>query len=315
MIELTTTRANAMVDPVLQVWGWEIPVYLFLGGLVAGMMVISGYFLFSGRWRNTRSACFVLPGLSLVLLSLGMLALFLDLEHKLFVWRLYTTFEPTSPMSWGAWILMLVYPALAANLLLRLPGPLRRRWSALAALSDRLTERPAALRWIGAMNMIWGGLLGVYTGVLLSALGARPLWNSALLGPLFLISGLSSAAAFVHLVARDTAERELLAKADNGFLVNELLLLALYLIGLLTSTESHVRAAGLLLGGAFGAVFWVGVVALGIVLPLVVQLLAVQHRVAHTPVAPLLVIAGGLALRFVIVQAGQASHWLHLAGS
>ena len=314
MTELTTTRANPMIDPALQVWGWEIPVYLFLGGLVAGMMVVSGYFLFSGRWRNTRSACFVLPGLSLVLLSLGMLALFLDLEHKLFVWRLYTTFEPTSPMSWGAWILVLVYPALAANLLLRLPGPLRRRWSSLAALSDRLIERPAALRWIGALNMVWGGLLGVYTGVLLSALGARPLWNSALLGPLFLVSGLSSAAAFVHLIARDTAERELLAKADNGFLVSELLLLALYLIGLLTSTEAHVQAAGLLLTGPFGAFFWVGVIALGIVLPLLVQLQAVEHRVLHTPVAPLLVIAGGLALRFVLVQAGQASHWLPIPG-
>ena len=127
MTELTTTRSNPMVDPALHVWGWEIPVYLFLGGLVAGMMVISGYFLFSGRWRNTRSACYVLPGLSLVLLSLGMLTLFLDLEHKAFVWRLYTTFEPRSPMSWGAWILVLVYPALLANLLLRVPGPLRAR--------------------------------------------------------------------------------------------------------------------------------------------------------------------------------------------
>ena len=57
-----------------------------------------------------------------------------------------------------------------------------------------------------------------------------------------------------------------------------------------------------------------GVVGLGIVVPLVVQLLAVEHRVAHTPVAPLLVISGGLVLRFVIVQAGQVSHWLRLAG-
>jgi formate-dependent nitrite reductase membrane component NrfD len=312
--ELTTTRSNPMVDPSLQVWGWEIPVYLFLGGLVAGMMVISGYFLFSGRWRNTRSACYVLPGLSLVLLSAGLLALFLDLEHKPFAWRLYTTFEPLSPMSWGAWILVLVYPALAANLLLRVPAPLRRRAPALGELSDRLVERPAALRWIGAINMILGGLLGVYTGVLLSALGARPLWNSALLGPLFLVSGLSAAAAFVHLIARDVAERELLAKADNGFLLAELVFLALFLIGLLTASGAHARAADLLLSGPFGALFWVGVVGLGIVVPLVVQLLAVEHRVAHTPVAPLLVIGGGLVLRFVIVQAGQVSHWLRLAG-
>jgi formate-dependent nitrite reductase membrane component NrfD len=303
-----------MVDPALHVWGWEIPVYLFLGGLVAGMMVISGYFLFSGRWRNARSACYVLPGLSLVLLSLGMLALFLDLEHKAFVWRLYTTFEPRSPMSWGAWILVLVYPALLANLLLRVPMPLRRRAPALGALSDRMVERPAALRWIGAMNMIWGGLLGVYTGVLLSALGARPLWNSALLGPLFLVSGLSAAAAFVHLIAPDVAERELLAKADNGFLIAELVFLVLFLIGLATASGAHARAADLLLAGPFGALFWVGVVGLGIVVPLFIQLLAVEHRVTHTPVAPLLVIAGGLVLRFVIVQAGQVSHWLHAAG-
>ena len=314
MIELTTTRANHLVDPVLEVWAWQIPVYLFLGGLVAGMMIISGYFLFSGRWRNTRSACFVLPGMSLVLLSLGMLALFLDLEHKLHVWRLYTTFRWNSPMSWGAWILVLVYPALIANLLLRVPGPLRARFPAAGELSDRLVARPALLRWIGSMNMIWGGLLGLYTGVLLSSLGARPLWNSALLGPLFLVSGLSAAAAFVHLIAPDVGERELLAKADNGFLIAELVFLTLFLIGLVSSTEAHSQAAGLILGGPFSALFWVGVIGLGIVLPLTVQLLAVQHRVAHTPIAPLLVIAGGLALRFVVVQAGQVSHWARVPG-
>src|SRR5512139_3712358 len=144
MRELTSTRTNPMIDPTLHVWGWEIPVYLFLGGLVAGMMVISGYLLLSGRWKNARSASFALPGLSLVLLSLGMFALFLDLEHKPFVWRLYTTFEPLSPMSWGAWILVLVYPALAANLLMRVPAPLRAKVPALGMLSDRLIERPAA---------------------------------------------------------------------------------------------------------------------------------------------------------------------------
>ena len=53
MVELTTTRQNEMIDPAMHVWGWEIPVYLFLGGLVAGMMVIAGYFMFSGRHRNT----------------------------------------------------------------------------------------------------------------------------------------------------------------------------------------------------------------------------------------------------------------------
>ena len=112
MTELTSTRANPMIDPQMHVWGWEIPVYLFLGGMVAGMMIISGYFLFSGRYRHLRCSCYLLPGLAIALLSVGMVALFLDLEHKPYFWRLYTTFEVASPMSWGSWILLLVYPAL-----------------------------------------------------------------------------------------------------------------------------------------------------------------------------------------------------------
>jgi len=34
-----------MIDPSMHVWEWQIPVYLFSGGLVAGMMIISGYFI------------------------------------------------------------------------------------------------------------------------------------------------------------------------------------------------------------------------------------------------------------------------------
>ena len=309
MLELTTTRANALVDPVLHVWAWQIPVYLFLGGLVAGMMAIGGWFMFSDRHRRADSVAYLLPGSSLVLLSLGMLALFLDLEHKPYVWRLYTTFRIASPMSWGAWILVAVYPVLAASLLLRLPDPLRARVPALGALADRLAGEPRFERAVAGANMVLGAMLGIYTGVLLSAMGARPLWNSALLGPLFLVSGLSSAAALVHMVARERAESEFLARADNRFLQAELVVLALFLVGLVTSTRVHAAAAGLLLGGPFTAVFWVGVVGLGIAVPLLIQTLAVAHRVRHTPVAPLLVMAGGVLLRFVIVNAGQASRW------
>ena len=42
MLEFTTTRHNPLIDPQLGVWSWEIPVYLFLGGLVAGMMILAG---------------------------------------------------------------------------------------------------------------------------------------------------------------------------------------------------------------------------------------------------------------------------------
>jgi formate-dependent nitrite reductase membrane component NrfD len=309
MQELTITRHNELIDPIMHIWSWQIPVYLFLGGLVAGIMIISGWFVLQGQYRKNVFSCFYLPHISLVLLSGGMGALFLDLEHKLYFWRLFTTFEITAPMSWGSWLLMIVYPAVWVNTLIRIPErfqgivPLFDRWSA------ELNKRPQLIKSIGVSNMLLGTMLGMYTGVLLSSFGARPLWNSAMLWMLFLVSGLSAAAAFVHLIATDQYERELLAKSDNVFLTLELFVFGGFITGLLTSTRVHIEAVRLLLDGPYAPAFWVLVIGMGIVVPLIIQSLAVNHKVRHTPVAPLLVLAGGLALRFVIVYAGQFSTW------
>lgn len=311
MQELTTTRHNLHIDPIMTVWGWEIPVYLFLGGMVAGMMIISGYFLFSKRYRETNCACYTLPIISLILLSAGMVALFLDLEHKLFVWRLYTTFQIASPMSWGAWILILVYPVILANLFMGPPQFIIKKLPKLNIVTTFINQRPRLIQNIGIANMLLGGLLGVYTGILLSTMAARPLWNSSMLWVLFLVSGLSAAAAFVHMIAKNVKERELLAKADNGFLTIEIFVIALMLIGLLTSTQVHIDAANLLISGSYAPAFWVFVVGMGVVIPLIIQLLAVNHKINHTTIAPIMVIVGGLILRFIIVSAGQYSHWLN----
>ena len=309
MNEITTTRHNHLIDPTLHVWGWEIPVYLFLGGMVAGMMLISGYFLFKGRHKEENCSCYYLPYISIVLLSLGMFSLFLDLEHKFYVWRLYTTFQVTSAMSWGSWILILVYPLLIVNILLRPPKALTDKYPILNKPKELLFNNSIWMKNFGVLTMFFGAGIGLYTGVLLSSLGARPLWSSAILWLLFLISGLSGAAAFVHVIAKNVYERELLAKADNSFLIIELFIISLFLIGLKTSTAVQSAAADLLLTGNYAAAFWVFVVGLGIVIPLIIQLLAVNHKIKHTPIAPLMVILGGLILRFIIVSAGQYSHW------
>jgi formate-dependent nitrite reductase membrane component NrfD len=314
MHELITTRNNAMIDPVMEIWGWEVAVYLFLGGLVAGMMIISGYFIAQGRHGQHDCSCSIIPPLGIVLLSLGMLALFLDLEHKLYVWRMYATFKPASPMSWGSWILLIVYPILLVSMLVRPLPWLAARVKFTARWSEMLHRSPWLIRAIGTAGIVLGILLGIYTGILLGAFGARPLWNSPVLGLLFLVSGLSTAAALVHMIARNPEERRLLARADNGFLTAELVILALFLIGLVTSTRVHIEAADLLLTGSYAPAFWVFVVGMGILLPLFIQSLAVRQKIRHTAVAPLLVIVGGLLLRFVIVFAGQASHWTRTAG-
>jgi formate-dependent nitrite reductase membrane component NrfD len=115
------------------------------------------------------------------------------------------------------------------------------------------------------------------------------------------------------MIARDKYERQLLAKADNAFLTLEIFVIGGFISGLLTSTSVHIEAAKLLLNGPYAAVFWVFVIGLGIIIPLFLQLLAVNEKVKHTALPPLLVLSGGLILRFVIVYAGQYSHYMHQA--
>lgn len=309
MHEIEITRNNPMIDPTLHIWGYDVALYLFLGGFAAGLMIISGFFIYMGRQSKPKCSCFLMPLISIISISLGMFFLFLDLENKLQVFRFYTTFEITSPMSWGSWILIIVYPVLIANALIRLPDPLQGKLGAVCKISDKIRSHPFVVKLFGILSMITGALLGAYTGILLSTMSARPLWNSSMLWSLFLVSGLSTAAAFIHLVARRADERRMLARADNGFLIAELIIIGLIFIGFLSSPQASQDAVNLLLSGSYAAVFWIFVVLMGIVLPLIIQILAVSDKIQHTPIAPIMVILGGLILRFVIVYAGQESSW------
>lgn len=345
MLEITTTRHNPFVDPQLAVWGWEIPVYLFFGGMIAGMMILAGLAMLRvARGEDPESFFSVqTPLLGFMLMNVGMAALFLDLAHKLYVWAVYLTFQPLSPMSWGSWVLLVAYGILMASALVRIGDSwpwLARTFPAVARLSAAL-ETPPRLRLLAYANIGVGIGLGIYTGILLSAMVARPLWNSAILGPLFLFSGLSAAAAMVHIAVRIFPGRpapqglvggafaamwqplgpkppragteNALVRADVGFLAVELVLLALLLLGLVTAGASQIAAAQILLSGAYAPAFWGAIVLAGIVLPIVLQLAELGHRIPHTVVPALLVLAGGFALRWVLVNAGQASQILQSA--
>jgi protein NrfD len=308
MVELDVARHSNLIDPGLHVWGWEIPVYLFLGGLSAGVMILSA--LLQRRGGERSAAARWLPFLAPVLVSVGMAALFLDLEHKLFVWRFYLAFRWSSPMSWGAWILLVVYPV---TILQGLASIDDAQAAALAGRLGGLGGRVTALRgWalprargVGTAAMATGVGLGLYTGVLLSTLGARALWGSSLLGPLFLVSGLSTGAAAMMLGPITGEERHLLARWDLAAIGAEAALLVLVLVGLSTGGAGAREAAGLLLGGPFTAPFWVLVVAAGLAVPALLEVLEHRLRLPATRVPPALVLAGGLALRWILVAAGQ----------
>ena len=313
MQEITSSRANPLVDPALSVWQGEVVWYLFLGGLVAGLMVILGLWTLRGPERPHSRALSLLAWAAPVLLSVGMLFLWLDLENRFNVWRFYVAFRVSSPMSWGAWILLAIYPASIALAWTMTPADLQ------AAALRRLPWGPwlsrlgqcaiGRVRRVSIVNVVLGAALGVYTGVLLGTMAARPLWNSALLGPLFLASGLSTGAAFLLMWRLDDAERRTLGRADMGLILVEIALIAAWLGDLAVRGAASRDAAWLLLGGPYTAAFWTLVVTLGLVAPLAGEWLEHRHRTVPGRFAAVLVLVGGLALRWILVSAGQAAGW------
>jgi protein NrfD len=311
MNEIDVARHSRLIDPQLHVWGWEIPVYLFLGGMAAGVMILTSVLWMRREDRSPalRWLAFAAP----LLVSLGMGALFLDLAQRMHVWRFYLAFRWTSPMSWGAWILVLVYPVSLAAAMGGLDEAQAARAVAFAgrfglgglarALRRRGVECARRIRWASVLT---GAALGIYTGILLSTLGARALWSSALLGPLFLVSGLSTAAALLLLFRVSDEEHHLLERWDRIAMGLELAVLLLFLAGLATNGADGKAAARLLLGGPYTAPFWALVVIGGLAVPSLLAALESRLRLRMAVAAPALVLAGGLALRWILVAAGQA---------
>jgi formate-dependent nitrite reductase membrane component NrfD len=314
MPEMTTTRANPLVDPSVHVWHAEVALYLFLGGLVAGIMVlVAARRLVRGDIPTSRELALA-PWSVPVLLTLGMIFLWLDLENRWNAFRFYLVFCAATPMSWGAWILLLVYPVSILFAWSETPEELRAGWCArwsrgrAAVRFDGWTLRHARV-W-AASQLALGVLLGVYTGILLGTFAARPLWNTAALGPLFLTSGLSTGAAFLLLLGLWPREREQLARIDMALIGLEIVVLGLWFAALASGSARSQAAARLFFGGPYTAAFWTLVVALGLVTPLVGEWLERRHAAIPGRATALFILVGGLALRWIVVDAGQSASQL-----
>lgn len=304
-------RMNPMVDPYLNIWHWQIPLYLFVGGVAAGILFFAALYYIMGRERKYPAAIKWAPMLAPILLVIGLGALFFDLRHKMWFWQLYLSIRLESPMSWGAWTLMVITPVSVIWCVTWLkdlvPGwkwryPILDKWEAFF-IRYRLV-----LAWI---MLIYAIILGVYTGILLSAFNARPLWNTSILGPLFLASSLSTGSAVIMLMAKSHLERNIFSRIDLIMIAIELFLIVHMFMGFQASTQVQIAAANMFLGGPYTWVFWIFVVIIGLLVPAILEVLDLLEYRVPVVITSVLVLAGGLFLRFIIVYAGQASRYLY----
>jgi protein NrfD len=290
-------------------WGLLIVLYLFLGGLSAGLLALSTLATLAGGDRFGRTAAvgaWVAPWP--VLVGTGLLVL--DLGQPVYFWKLIVAFEPQSPMWLGTWLLALFSFVSVPYAALFLPI-----WPSFCA--DRSIRRWH--RRLALAGLPLGVGVGIYTGVLLGVLVARPLWNTPLLAQLFLVSALSSGAALLLILLPHGGggdERRALAAGDIALIAIELCVLGWMFVDARTSTESSRAAVMLLALGGYAWVFWLGVVGLGLLLPLTLEAAELASHAGRpgprwlarvASAAPAFVLVGGLMLRWVIVYAGQVS--------
>jgi len=299
------------IDPYLNIWHWQIPLYLFLGGLAAGIIFFAGYFVVRGKEKEMPATVKWATIIAPIVLVIGLGALFWDLKHKLYFWQLYTTIRFTSPMSWGAWTLMLITPlsiVWVASYMKEMFPDWNWKFDFLEKLEAWVIKNRLPFAWI---MMILAIILGVYTGILLSAFNARPLWNTSILGPLFLVSGFSTGLATIIWISKSEHERKVLSQIDLIFNAVELFLIVHLFMGFMAGTSVAIEASQLFLGGPFTVSFWVFVVLLGLIFPATLETLELWGY--HIPkwVPPFLILFGGLMFRFVMVEAGQITRFLY----
>jgi formate-dependent nitrite reductase membrane component NrfD len=298
--------------------------YLFLAGVGAGAVTVSASILLRGggfgrdRYALARYGAWVGPlpilvGTSCLLLELGAPMRFLNLFKLINL----------SPMSVGSWMLgtFIVVSLLYAASFLWPRVRLERTRLALAGLCVPL-----------------GIVVSVYTGVLLGAIPGRPFWNSPVIPLLFLLSALSAGVACIVLAValfgpghetedRGDPKRErrgtdrhsgvyMLVASDAVLLAGELVAIFLFLMfAQLTTGDVRHAQLTILPGGQLASLFWGVVVLAGIVVPFCIEfaqitprLLAGRPYLSHRALEialPVAILAGGFALRYVIVVAGQ----------
>jgi formate-dependent nitrite reductase membrane component NrfD len=278
--------------------------YLFFAGAGSGLAFV--VFVLDSWMRRFRVRLFVqyrpliAPGLIIasLLTLVGMVFLLFDLgrPERILALALHPSLNA---LTVGAWSLVSLVVLAALQLVLRLR---------LSAVCPKVVH--LAVRWMTAASAL---LVMVYTGVLLQGLRALHFLATPLLPLLFVLSSLSCGVGALLLLGffRQNSGNLLkpyvrLAHAHLPLLLAESLTLGAYLLVMSLGTPTAANSAARLLTGDFALPFWGGVVALGLALPLGLEVVLRGHNSWNsTAVYALACVVGALALRFCILAVGE----------
>ncbi len=298
--------------PHLVYWDWRIATDLFCGGIGVGafLLAVLNSLVYKDKYPAVSRVGAVL---SPIMVILGLVLMVADLGHPLRLWRTVTGFNVSSPLSWG--------------------GPFQTLLIVIGIVYAYLWLRPSTTKLrntVGIIGLPVALIVGAYHGWLLTILRARPLWNtgsatvSALLG--FVTTGMAAVLLILCLSprARGKDDETLGKKRFSPWMIHDfryLLVAAMILQGLtffvwwisLLYGPTDARAALSAANAAWGPLFWVGAIGLGLVVPILLQIVEIaRHRpeldrinIPLTVITTVLILAGGYVFRYAVVMAGQ----------
>jgi Ni/Fe-hydrogenase subunit HybB-like protein len=280
---------------------WGVPHVFAIVMIVAASGVLNVATIGSVFGQAAYKARAPLSGLlSLTLLAGGLTVLMLDLGRPDRIVVASTHFNFTSVFAWNVFLysgLCIVVAAYLWTLMERRMNP----WSTTVGL--------AALGWRFALTTGTGSIFGL--------LVARQAYQSAILAPMFIILSLSWGLA-VFLVVQAVmyawnGERlpppvqSRMARLLGVFVGAVAYFVFVYhLTNLYYARQAAFERFILLDGPVFPAAFWIGFVAIGTIVPLLLLLHPRLGGPRSTMAASLLVLAGAGALLYVFIIGGQA---------
>jgi polysulfide reductase chain C len=290
-------------------WGLAIAIYLYVAAMAGGAYVAAALCCIFGPEEHRKTTCYGYL-YAIPLLIIGSIALIVDLGQPTRFLNLLSVFKFNSPMSAGAWALLVFgFFCVVSSIFTLSEDGKEGVFNTLANWISALVPRKEVAA-IGSMVAIF---LMAYTGTLLNSTSV-PMWSETpLLSGLFLASGISTGVALMLLVNRKITfvpQLYALEELDNIAIILELAILFFFVLMLRREIgpDGHSLSHALV-SGKLGAWFWIGAVIVGMILPLLINFFSgMKHKEggkAPSILSPILILVGGFILRVVIVYAGQ----------
>ncbi len=268
-------------------WGGAYAIYFFTIGISAALFFFSALSWFREEFKSLRvKAAYA----SFVLLAVSGALLIGDLSQPL---RFLNTMNPfylnfSSPLAWGG--LNLASFGIVSVLY-------------IVMLKKGRDGNAKTLAIIGALLALG---LPVYTGFDLTAHQNRPVWNTPLIPVLFVALSLVSGAAVAAFLA--AGEAKLVAS------LRQIMLWSSGAVGVMLVSLMGTTAYGgvgqeltfmILTTGSLSLAFvWLGII-LGTAAPIAVLLAPFGRQTGGVMLSALLILVGGMALRYSILVGGQ----------